>query len=247
MKRELLILLVAAGIGMAIPACKKDDNSTIDSSSVTYDDAGEAITESISSQSGGLVVQSTSAAAVAGNENARLGAKYADQCGIVHDTSFVVTNGSVAGITFSYNFSWNWELSCNPNLLPTQFVFNYAGKASYDAPRMSSDDSAKANVIITGLTSDTSYYLLNQTYTRNGSQVSKIGKQRSFTSTITVTTTDLEVDKSTGKIISGTATASISGAGSGGKSFSYTGTITFKGDNTAVLTLANGNTYNISW
>jgi len=48
------------------------------------------------------------------------------------------------------------------------------------------------------------------------------------------------------KIISGTATITITGTGPKGNSFSYTGTITFNGDNTATLKITGGSSYTIN-
>lgn len=244
-KAALLSVCLSVGIIFTISSCKKDDSTTTDT--ISDDDVSEVISQSVSTQSGGLVLQSTAAAGMTSDFNsARTGAKLTDQCGIMHDTTIAGASAAGATITYSYNCSWNWLLSCN-NLVPQTYVWNYAGKASYDAPRMSSSDSSKANITITGLGGDSTYYVFNQTYVRNGSQTSKINEKRSFTSVITITSADIRISKSTLKVISGTGTVSISGTVTGGKSFTRTGTITFLGNDKATLVLANGKSYTIEW
>ncbi|SFD61860.1 hypothetical protein SAMN05518672_102642 [Chitinophaga sp. CF118] len=244
-KVALLLLCLSAGLLFTISSCKKDDDST--TTAVSEDDVAEAVSQSVSTESGGLVSQTTaSAVIISTNASSRIGAKLSDECGIMHDTTFAGASVDGAAITYSYNFSWNWLLSCN-NVMPQTFVFNYAGKAAYDAPRMSSSDSSKANVTVTGLGADSAYYVFNQSYTRNGSQTSKVNLKRSFTSLISIVSSDIRISKSTLKIISGTGTVTITGTGSGGKSFSYTGTITFLGNEKATLVVTGGGTYTIEW
>jgi hypothetical protein len=243
-KAALLLVGLSAGMLFTISSCKKDDSTT---QTISDDDISEAVSESVSTQSGGLVVQSTAAAGMTYAFSAnRTGAKIADQCGVLHDTTIAGASVAGAAITYSYNFSWNWLLTCD-NVVPQMFVWNYAGKASYDAPRMSSSDSSKANITVTGLGGDTAYYVFNQTYVRNGSQTSKINEKRSFTSVITITSSDVKISKSTLKILSGTGVVSITGTGSGGYTFTRTGTITFLGEDKATLVLTNGKSYTITW
>ena len=87
---------------------------------------------------------------------------------------------------------------------------------------------------------------MNGAYTRNGSQESKIGQQNSFTSTLTITASNLLVDKSTQEINGGTASFTLEGSGSGGTNITYTGSIVFNGNQSATLTL-NGNSYPLNW
>jgi hypothetical protein len=167
-------------------------------------------------------------------------------CGTESDTSISGHNAEGAAVTYNYALSWGSLLTCS-NMVPTQYQFNFSGKYSYDAPRISSDDSSMAQFTITGLEPASSQYIFNQTYTRDGSQVSKVRNKRSFSSKISIVSSNIVVDKSTQQIVSGTASVSISGAGSDGRSFSYSGTITFLGNKQATLVLGNGNTYTIQW
>jgi hypothetical protein len=244
-KAAFLFVCLSAGIVLTVTSCKKDDSPGY--ITVSEEEIAEAVGESVSTESGGLVYQSTAAAVYSSDMiNSRIGAKASDQCGIMHDTTVAGVSETGATVTFSYNFNWNWLLTCR-EIVPQTFVFNYSGKASYDAVRMSSNDSAKANITVTGLGGDSAYYVFNQTYTRNGSQTSKINQKRSFTSLIKIVSADIRISKTSLKILSGTGAVTVSGEGSGGRSFSYTGTITFLGNDKATLVVTNGATYNIAW
>ena len=244
LRKTAIALFVTAGMVLTVASCKKDNDSD---NTISSDEMAVAVDQSVSSSSGGLVQQTISAATVVNIANsARMGAKFADQCGVQHDTTVTGSSSDTATIvTWSYAFNWGWLLTCTEQV-PSVFTFNYKGHAIYDGPRMSSDDSAKATITVSALSGDSSYYRINQTYTRHGSQKSKIGEKHSFTSLITITATNLLVNKSTLKILSGTATVNISGEGSGGKSFSRSGTITFSGNESASLVL-NGDKYTVSW
>ena len=227
---SVTILLLAAA------ACKKDNNNS--STAVTADDAADAITQTVTPESAGLVAQTQTATVIVSTGSY--------DCGIEKDTAFTGTNVSGAAITYSYAFASSRLLTCG-NGIPQSFAWNFQGKTSYDAPRISSGDSSKAQFTITGLQPSASQYVFNQSYIRYGSEISKVRNKTSFTSTITIKTTNLTVDKASSSIVSGTASVSISGSTSSGRSFSYSGTITFLGNKQATLDLGNGNKYSITW
>ena len=131
-------------------------------------------------------------------------------------------------------------LTCTEQV-PTQYEFKATGRALYDFPRMSSDDSVNNKIVVTGLSNDSTFYKVSQTYIRTGTQQSKIGKMHKFTSTVTVSSTNMYVNKT-----SGTATVNIKGESSSGKSFTLSGTLTFSGNDAASLVL-NDTKYTVSW
>lgn len=217
----------------SITSCKKDAGSS-SSTTVSEDEAAEAITEAVTPASGGMVDQVDNSIGIT--------MLNAYPCGESFDSSINVTSPTGSAITYSFNLSWNWMLSCSKGT----FQFNFNGSSMYDAPRMSSNDSSEGSLTISGLDKGAAY-IVNTSYIRNGSQQSKILNRNSFTSNITITSENINVDKTTQEITSGTATVSISGASTSGRSFSYSGTITFNGNKNATLDLGNGNTYTISW
>jgi hypothetical protein len=223
---------------VTITSCKKDNNAT-DSSTVSEEEAVDVMTAGISAESGGLAEQTASAARVAG-ASSRIG------CGQTIDTTYTGQNVAGAAVTYNYNVHINRSLVCNAGV-PQTFNFSLDGRMVYETPRMRSDDKTTATFVIGGFQPGSSVYTLNQNYERNGTQQSKVRQQRSFTSKLVITSTDVKVDKISLKIISGTASVQFNGAVTGGKSVSYSGTLTFLGDRKGLLTLGNGNTYTIQW
>jgi len=240
-KRLLLSVIIFLALVLATFSCKKS-NSTSGSSSatdtVTTDDAANAVSDAVSPASAGMVAQTQTTVVIINTDDLA--------CGEVKDTAFSGQNAVGAAITYSYAYSSNRLLTCNADV-PSSFQFNFSGKNSYSAAYIASDDSAQGNFTVTGLSPGASQYVFNASYIRNGSETSKVRNQYTFTSNINIQSTNLTIDKSTQQIVSGTATVSISGAASNGKSFSYSGTITFSGGNQALLVLGNGNTYTITW
>ncbi|MDF1676550.1 MAG: hypothetical protein P1U44_12620, partial [Vicingaceae bacterium] len=71
-----------------------------------------------------------------------------------------------------------------------------------------------------------------------------VRNQNPFTSTINDSLTNIEVDKTTHKILSGNASITLIVTFAGNQ-YNFSGNITFNGNNTATLVL-NGNTYTIN-
>lgn len=232
-------ILLAAGILLIgttflLSCAKNNDAAPVDA--VDEEEVAEAVTQTVSANSGGLAVTASDAAVMA--------TTYSTMCGMSKDTAIVRSSVTGAVVTYNAAAQWHWALTCTPT---ARFDYALASRLTYDAPRMSSSDSLSATLAVTGLEPATPNYTLNMNLTRKGSQVSKILRKHSFTSTIIVTGTNIAVSKTTNLVQSGTASVTISGATSGGRSFQYAGTLVFTGNKTATLTFASGVTYNIQW
>jgi hypothetical protein len=237
MKAPILMKIRTAAIltlstGILFTACKKDDKVSDD---ISDDEVAEAVTQSVSASSGGMVAQTESTAKMASTTSF--------SCGQTKDTTIAGQNVPGAAITYNYSLNFNRTLSC----VPAQFVFNFTGSSSYSALRMSSSDNSTAQFTVTGLEANSTAWTVNSNYVRNGTQQSKVRAQRSFASVITITSSNIVVDKTTQKIVSGTATATFDGTGSGGYKVSRSATIVFLGSGKGTLTLKNGGSYEIQW
>lgn len=233
-------LVIAATMLMTLTACEKENESS--DNSVTEEEAVEVMAQGVSGESGGLSTQVESTAAVAAATPATCG--YSSS-----DTAFGALNVVRGNITYSYEGSMNRQLVCDGGL-PQSFSFNYTGENSYTGPRMSSADNTSAGFVITGLSPLTAQYVFNASYVRNGTQQSKVRLQRSIESKLTITSSNITVDKITKKIVSGTVSVVFNGsvvgkAGSGNAS--YEGSFTFQGNRTGTLVLKNGASYTIQW
>jgi hypothetical protein len=231
--KNITALLVAAGLSISIYSCKKD-NSSVDTA-VTEADAAELATNAVVTSTGGLALQINSSVAVYKTVTFT--------CGAQKDSS--ISKSSVSGAVPAYNYSlkWSYLLNCSSN----QLTANFSGSSSYDGLRMSSTDNSTGSFILGGILPATAPYTLNTTYTRNGSQTSKIGRNNTFTSNLSITSTNVTVDKTTLQILSGTAAVSISGSSTSGKTFNFNGTLTYLGGNKATLVLNSGAAYAIQW
>lgn len=232
-------ILLAAGILLIgttfLFSCAKNNDATpVDA--VDEEEVAEAVTQTVSANSGGLAVTVSDAAVMADT--------YSTMCGMSKDTAIVRSSVPGAVVTYNAAAQWHWMLTCAP---AARFDYALASHLTYDAPRMSSGDSLSATLSVTGLEPAAPSYTMNMNLNRKGSQVSKILRKHSFTSTIIVTGTNITVSKATKLVQSGTASVTISGAASGGRSFQYAGTLVFTGNKTATLTFAGGGAYNIQW
>jgi len=229
---------ITCSAGILITACKKDDNKNSDD--ISDDEVAEAVTQTVSASSGGIVVQTESTARMAGTGTASF------TCGQTKDTTIAGQSTSNAIVAYSFSLNFNRILTCANNV-PSQFQFNFTGNCTYSAPRMSSNDNSTAQFTVTGLEPASTVWTVNSNYVRNGTQQSKVRYQRSFSSIITITSSGIVIDKATQKIVSGTATAQFEGTGSGGTKVSRSATIVFLGNGKATLTLKNGSSYDIQW
>jgi hypothetical protein len=232
LKSAGFILFVAATL---LFSCKKQTDAVADTS-MTEEEAAEVITASVSGNAQGFATQTAEI-------NARANT-YGATCGYSKDSAISKVN-TTGTYTWNYNFNWHWDVVCTA-AVPNKMNANYKMKGTYDTPRMSSNDSATAMLTVGNLVVGTQY-IFNGTYSRDGSQVSKIRNKNSFTSKVVMNLNNLLVSKATGQIASGNASVTITGNTSTGNTFSYTGTITFNGASSATITLGNGNVYNISW
>ncbi|MBC7866711.1 MAG: hypothetical protein H7X88_04175 [Gloeobacteraceae cyanobacterium ES-bin-316] len=231
--KSFRLLIMFMGFLVLMISCKKENTSSY---VMTEEEAAEVISLSISGSTEGLVTQTAEIAARANT--------YGNVCGYSKDSTIISIN-TAGTYTWNYTFKWQWSVLCT-GAVPNSMNANYTMKGMYGAPRISSSDSAIANLAVTNLISG-SQYTFNGTYTRDGSQVSKIRNRSSLTSKVILGLINVKVNKNTGRIDAGTASVSIAGATTGGNSFTYGGTVTFMGNQSATISLNNGAVYNVSW
>ena len=236
-KTTMMMLLIASGLTLGLDSCKKDGVAS-SSTTVTEADAAEVATDAVVPTTGGLTVQASSSVSIYKT--------VALSCGVKKDSTISKSSASGATPSYNYSLSWDYTLACT-GIVPSQLTFNFNGSSTYDGLRMSSDDKSTGGFVLTGLQPSATAYVLNTTYTRTGTQTSKIARKYTFTSNLSITSSNITVDKTTQKILSGTAVVSVSGTSSSGNKFSFNGTITFLGGNKATLVLNSGTSYAIQW
>ncbi|MET0242658.1 MAG: hypothetical protein ABW174_04290, partial [Flavitalea sp.] len=127
------------------------------------------------------------------------------------------------------------------------FVVSADAHTTYSGPRMSSDDNSHTEFMVTGFNPQDDYLNVTIDGTRRGSQQSKVRAQRSFNSELTVKSTDIAIDKSTGLIGSGTIEVHFTGELSTGKTVEYDAMIILKGNKEAIVAFSNNATYEFTW
>lgn len=152
---------------------------------------------------------------------------------IILDT--VVTRSRTGNYSYAYTFHLVFDL-VNANTL----AFTWDMRGTYDTPRLASDDSAHAGLIVSDLTTQTLKF--NGTYLRLGSESFKNRENARVQTRMTSTLTDVTVAKATHRIIGGTMSVMLNGEGSGGAKFEVNATVTFAGNGLAEI-LVNGKTF----
>jgi len=219
-----------------ITSCSEDEN--ISSESLSAEEAVEIIEAALAEESGGLA-ETASAYTKAFVEEISQNV----QCNTTSTNSYEFTrNGSVTQA--SYAFDWEFLITCNGLSIPQSASFTANGSGSYSTQRIDSEDSSTLSAGITGMQPSATQLIFNGSYERMGSQQISINQTtENVTTDFNIAITDLNVHKSDYKIASGTGTFTLSGDANG-NSFSYEGSLTINGDNTATVTI-NGNAYTI--
>jgi len=223
-----------------LTSCNKDDDN---SSEIQESEVVDAVNNSLSTDTNGMAKSINTAAVYTEEENLYTSTPNLN-CGQLYTDSYAESSSS-ANYTYNYSANCSYQLNCDTNGAPQNFNYQANRAGSYDTPRMSSNDNAAAQWTISNLGTTNANALFNGNYVRNGTQVSKIRNQSTFSSTLTYSLSNIAVNKTTHKIASGSATVTFVGVASTGNQYTYNGTITFNGNDTATLVI-NGNTYNIN-
>lgn len=238
MKTTKLFLLACL---LCIAGACKDDND--DSSAMTSEEAADVVGSSLAMNSSGLTaVVNTSVngadAAITASEGGRTAT-----CGYTNQQSFSATSLPGAIITYSYDYSYSYILTCG-NDIPQNLAITTVYDGQFDAPRLASQHSGTSNLTITALDESAASYIINGNYNRSGAFQSKIRNKNSSTSTVDFSINDLTVNKTDQRVLSGSASVTLTGSISGKGSFTYTATVVFEGDETATVTI-NGTVYHV--
>jgi len=235
--RSLTLLLFFA-LALFSTACNKEKEEP---EAVLNEEEIVALVEGAMMKStDGLAAQTESAVVIAEDYAAKT--VLGGPCGQTKDSTLTY-NFSNAFITAAYSSTLEWTLNCNNAMIPQSLDFNRIGTGTYETARMTSDDNAEGNWLVTNLVTGDNY-VFNGMYVRQGSQTSKVRNQNTFTSTLTITGSNLNLSKATRRLASGTASFTLVGSGTGGRSFNYEGSLVFNGNGSVTITV-NGQTRTI--
>ncbi|WP_310555890.1 hypothetical protein [Flavobacterium sp.] len=219
-----------------VTSCNKDE--VTNGQAISEQEIAEVVINSISKETDGLVTQVEKAIEMANSSTLT--------CSQSDSANFSSSNSIGSAIIYSTSYNWNWIYNCN-GTVPDNITYNFSGNSSYDTPRMSSNDTDDYQLVVSNLDPLQSNFIVNESFARQGTQVSKVQNQYSFTSSIITNSTNINVSKTTGRIMSGEILVQINATSTSGNSLQSSGTLTFLGNNAARLTLLNGNIYNFNW
>lgn len=231
---NMITYIIVSLASLTLVSCRKDDVKI--NNEITTEDAVDAIVYTIENESGGY-----SSHAKYATEDLSYSI-YTLQCGQSFDTTFV--KSYVGPITANYTFSRNYILNCDSlnNLTSINCTGSYTG--NYEGPRLKSYNSGFNSWYVTGLNNQVSNFYINGSFTRLGIHESKIRNKKTFDTQMNISTTNLEIEKSTGHIIGGNAMVELICTNNEGVPYTFNGSITFSSSGIATLSL-NGNTYTI--
>ena len=215
--------------GVLLSSCQKEEE-------ITEEELVETIEVTLKSSEGG--------AAKGGEEMAEMLLPYKSStaCGSSRDTTI-----SRSTSNWNRTLNWNRKVNCDANNVYSNVVFTRNGTATYNGTRLAMNATLTGSATATQLDASFDNYLMNGSFNRQAS-ATYTGPRRtkSYTTDITHTWVDVELEKGTRQIVGGTGAISISGTVDNGNSFSRTGSIVYNGDGTATLTMTNGNIYTIN-
>jgi hypothetical protein len=234
-------LFLFGSLSLFTASCKKDDASPTVSNDEAANALGDVLTVDFSGSTSDASSVSTQDAAGASGRTISFGRTLATTCGVQKDTTLTRTSLAGALITYSYTANLTYTMACT-GFVPSSLDLTLSTSGSRTGIKVSSTGSSTGSYALTGFSQ--SNYTLNGTFTRTET-ITEIAGQKSFTGTSELTITNVTIDKSTKVIQGGTATYTMSGAITGGSSYSHTGTITFNGGGSATLTVS-GTSYTVN-
>jgi hypothetical protein len=247
---KLIFPCIAFGALALLAGCKDKSTSPPAVAAISEDDAADVVAASLgdTAATNGLSAQIRAAAIAA------TGAHITGSAGLnhFHENSFALSSFSPFGMTDTTfiarksagPWTFNYAFRFLYGFADTTLNFSFWVHGTYDTPRMSSSDSAFATWTLTGSPQSTVCYF-NGSYTRDGSQSSKVRNRNSWTTQISIVFANVVINKSSRRIMNGVATGTLSGSTTGGQSVQYALTIVFNGSQTATVGINGTKTYTV--
>ncbi len=208
-------------------SCEKSENSS--EPELTQEEVAEVLEVSLAHSNGGLTAEMES------TTGALASLSLAELCdSLIEDTFLFEYNGAKGQA--SSQIGWSFELSCNNFNVPEAALLSLESELNLNTDRISSESSSSFNGSLTGLEFISPAITWNGTYIRSGANVFLFRQSNSGASTLDLTLTDVVVHKESRMITSGSGEYSLI-LTLNGNTETYEGTITFNGDQTAIIVL----------
>ncbi len=223
---------------LAISSCKKDSDT--EQTAMTEEEAVETTEAIVASSTEDLTaVAETSEQYSTATDNTP-----ASYCGETYDTTWTLTNSTInAGGTYTSN--WSLKVNCTVLQVPTSLDLGVNANGNYHSLLTTGTEAGEGTYALSGLLSSADNYVSNGGYSSTGSVTSKVGLKNTYTLVADLQFNDLEIDKSTLVIASGTGSITLVATSSNGQNpVTFTGAITFNGGGNATLVI-QGKSYTI--
>lgn len=150
-------------------------------------------------------------------------------------------------LSWSFQNNWTWELICDFQNVEGEYQVNGNGTLDFQGPNLIKQVDKTRDFNLSGFGSSSNVWIYQAEHERNANFQFLVGNQNTIDVNIDLSAEDIFIDKQSQEIISGTYTIDITRINSDGNFNSRGAVIVFNGNQSATVTLDNGNTFNISW
>ena len=220
----ILMALILMAV-LTVTSCKTD--SGMPNYPVTEEDAAEIISNAVLSQFGGLLAHI--------NDGLQFEQKSA--CGMAKDTLITHTSqGSSSPLSFQNSLQWHYQVNCADKALSGA----YTGNITYSGSHFTADNTCSGTLTCV-TAANTSNYKISLKLTISGTDHKKAVDVNPLNTSIDIQSAEVMADKVSCQPVSGQIQVSIHIS-----YYTYSGTLKFTANHTAVLTLNSGVAYNLS-
>lgn len=224
MKTQKLLLMTVAGI--TLMSCKKEEEPVL-----TDEQTTEVVESTVSTNDAGVTTDYTEMAKVAVDDYNT----YKYNCTYADDTTYTI-NQSTGIRTYNTTVNLAWTVDCNGGTV-NAITFDYNRSGSYSGPKLTRSGSETGQLTFTNLESADSYVIANGSLTANGNlDFSVQGDEKTASTVMTISLSELQVDKTSYEILSGSGTLNVEATGEE-NSTTLTGSIIFVGGGQATVTV----------
>ncbi|MEZ4918906.1 MAG: hypothetical protein R2792_07325 [Saprospiraceae bacterium] len=229
LKSSSLVIATACIFMASLSSCRKNADEVKEI--ITESEAAEIVEAAVSERTAG--------AALSTEEMARMAGSTLDQCNQPGDTSFAFSN-DYAGASYAYQLGLDWLLSCSDLDVPQQLQFDMTGSGTFASVKWDGTQSSTGTLLLTGLDFQSAAYTLNGDYDYVGEITGDLRLvDPSLDCTIEINLVDLQLDKDTYDITTGSGSIVLTVSNGRGQTQTLNGQLVFNGDGTATVTINN--------
>jgi hypothetical protein len=234
MFRKIPLIILAFTLAIGLSSCKDDNDEDAE---ITVSDASDLVMSCMENGNFGVTEQLS--------QSVKLfeGLLTPTFCGFSDDTTVLKYYGGQA-IQYDYSLHYQWIINCVGGALTSTDV-DFTTTGTNATSLLSGNMNGTGDFNIGSIEPITTEYIITGTYDRTGRMKSKVRNENEFDYSLTLTFSNLKLDKDTYIVSSGSAAVALSctlvGGSNDGQSWTFSGTITFNGNQNCVLTLNGAN------